>query len=187
MPADGGWLHQFFPAGMITSETERDGPVFIPEETARRLRWMLLGASVLLSVGLAAPMMTISQFVLVKNSFSILSGVLELFYNGQFLLFLVVAGFSIFLPILKIGVLFALMTRKAQRSENLNRYLHLMHEYGRWAMLDVMVVAVLIVAVKLGAIVSVEIHYGLFVFGAAVLLIMLVTRRVVHLTEGSGR
>lgn len=62
-----------------------------------------------------------------------------------------------------------------------------MHEYGRWAMLDVMVVAVLIVAVKLGAIVSVEIHYGLFVFGAAVLLIMLVTRRVVHLTEGSGR
>jgi len=171
---------------MNTAENQQDGPVFIPESSARKLRWVLLGASILLIIGLVAPMMTISKFVLVTSSFSVLSGVLELLYNGQFLLFLVVAGFSIFLPILKIGVLFTLMSRKMQQSEKLNRYLHLMHEYGRWAMLDVMVVAILIVAVKLGAIVSVEIHYGLFVFGAAVLLIMLVTRRVVHLTEGSG-
>jgi len=124
--------------------------------------------------------------VLVKNSFSVFSGVLELFRNGQFLLFLVVAGFSIVLPILKIGVLFALMSRRAQQSEKLGNYLHLMHEYGRWAMLDVMVVAILIVAVKLGAIVTVEIHYGLFVFGAAVLLIMLLTRSVVRLTRKNG-
>lgn len=132
-------------------------------------------------------MMTISKFILVTTSFSVLSGVLELLYNGQFLLFLVVTGFSIILPMFKISVLFMLMSRQMQQSHKLNRYLHLMHEYGRWAMLDVMVVAILIVAVKLGAIVSVEIHYGLFVFGAAVLLIMLVTRSVVHYTNVDGR
>ena len=60
-----------------------------------------------------------------------------------------------------------------------------MHEYGRWAMLDVMVVAVLIVTVKLGAIASIQVHYGLYVFGAAVMLIMLITHRVVKLTEYS--
>ena len=171
---------------MITPQSQSNAPAFIPESTARNLRWTLLVAAILLLVGLVAPMMTISKFVLVTNSFSVLSGVLELFKNGQFLLFLIVAGFSIVLPFLKIGVLFALMSKKAQQSEKLNRYLQLMHEYGRWAMLDVMVVAVLIVAVKLGAIVSVEIHYGLIVFGAAVLLIMLVTRRVVQLTDGNG-
>lgn len=171
---------------MNTPLTQTNAPVFIPQRTARKLRWTLLVASILLIVGLVAPIMTISKFVLVTSSFSILSGVLELLSNGQFLLFLVVAGFSIVLPFLKIGVLFALMSKKAQQSEKLNRYLQLMHEYGRWAMLDVMVVAILIVAVKLGAIVSVEIHYGLIVFGAAVLLIMLVTRRVVQLTDGNG-
>ena len=66
---------------------------------------------------------------------------------------------------------------------DIKRYLHLMHEYGRWAMLDVMVVAVLIVTVKLGAIASVQVHYGLFVFGTAVVLIMLITKQVVHLTN----
>ena len=56
-----------------------------------------------------------------------------------------------------------------------------MHEYGRWSMLDVLVVAVLIVAVKLGPIASIEVHYGLYVFGIAVLLIMYITNRVVSL------
>jgi len=171
---------------MNASQPQHDQPVLISPRKARKLRWILLGATVLFFVGIVAPMMTISKFVLVKNSFSVFSGVLELFRNGQFLLFLVVAGFSIVLPILKIGVLFALMSRRAQQSEKLGNYLHLMHEYGRWAMLDVMVVAILIVAVKLGAIVTVEIHYGLFVFGAAVLLIMLLTRSVVRLTGKNG-
>ena len=54
-----------------------------------------------------------------------------------------------------------------------------MHDYGRWAMLDVMVVAMLIVTVKLGAIASIQIHPGLYVFGAAVLLIMLITQLTV--------
>jgi paraquat-inducible protein A len=58
-----------------------------------------------------------------------------------------------------------------------------MHEYGRWAMLDVMVVAVLIVTVKLGALASIEIHPGLYIFGIAVLLIMFITQQVVSLLE----
>ena len=56
-----------------------------------------------------------------------------------------------------------------------------MHDYGRWAMLDVMVVAILIVTVKLGAIASIQIHAGLYIFGTAVLLIMLITQQVVSM------
>ncbi len=57
-----------------------------------------------------------------------------------------------------------------------------MHEYGRWAMLDVMVVAVLIVTVKLGAIATIQVHAGLYIFGASVVLLMFITHRVVKLT-----
>ena len=58
-----------------------------------------------------------------------------------------------------------------------------MHLFGKWSMLDVFVVAVLVVTVKLGAIASVEARYGLYAFTVAVFLTMYVTARVVRLTS----
>ena len=154
---------------------------------ARRVRWLLFIALVLFLVGIALPMMTISKFIVVTNTFSVLSGVAELLRNGNYILFVVVAAFSLVLPLLKLGVLWRIVSRSRPAGEQLSRYLHLMHRYGRWAMLDVMVVAVLIMTVKLGAIASIEAHYGLYVFGAAVLMIMLITGYVVRLSDVRGR
>ncbi len=150
----------------------------------RRVDFLLLGlviASGLFILGVLLPMITISKFFVVKNSFSVASGLLQLLKDGQYLLFLVVGGFSVLLPIMKIYVLFKLLSEYATSNNQTDRYLHLMHEYGRWAMLDVMVVAVLIVTVKLGAIASIQVHLGLYVFGAAVLIIMLITSATVRL------
>ncbi|WP_010322099.1 paraquat-inducible protein A [Marinobacterium stanieri] len=157
----------------------------IPAPKARQLRWLLVLASVLFVVGISLPMITLSKFWIIQNSMSVLTGVLELFRNGQLVLGAVVAGFSILLPILKIGVLFKLCSPGLTDSPIIQHYLHLMHSYGRWAMLDVLVVAVLIVTVKLGAIASIEVHSGLYAFGASVLMIMLITSQVVRLTRSS--
>ena len=142
---------------------------------------LLLLATGLLLAGLMMPMMTITKLVFFSDSFSVIQGVYELLLNGHFFLFVLVSGFSIVLPLLKIGVLFKLVSTGKTHSRGIDRLLHLMHEYGRWAMLDVMVVAILIVTVKLGAIASIEVHSGLYVFGLAVLLIMYITNRVVKL------
>ena len=132
-------------------------------------------ATILFLIGIFLPMITLTKFYIAKNSFSIISGLVELLKDGKIILFILIAGFSIVFPILKIGVLFKMLMAKSMSDAKLKKYLHLMHEYGRWAMLDVMVVAILIVTVKLGAIASINVHIGLYVFGAAVLLIMLVT------------
>ena len=47
--------------------------------------------------------------------------------------------------------------------------------YGKWSMLDVFVVALLLVIVKLGVLATVEVHYGIYMYAAAGLLIMLCT------------
>lgn len=166
----------------MNNERYIDGLDAIPEATARWLRVLLLFSSLLFVVGILLPMITISKFVIVQNSFSIVSGVYQMLKEGQIVLFIVVAGFSIILPLLKINILFRILSN-ASRGPKIQHYLHLMHEYGRWAMLDVMVVAVLIVTVKLGAIASVEVHLGLFVFGASVLLMMLITNKIVGYTK----
>lgn len=147
------------------------------------LRWLLLLATVLLIGGFITPIMTLTQFLFFDESFSILSGVWQLYLDNHFVLFVVIGLFSIVLPIAKVGLLFTLLTPKIQQSNTRKKWLHLMHDYGRWAMLDVMVVAMLIVMVKLGALVSIHIHSGLYIFGAAVLLIMFITHHVVKLHD----
>lgn len=147
------------------------------------LLWVLTVASGLFIAGIFLPMITLSKFVVVKSSFSVVSGVFELLGNGQIVLFIVVTCFSIVLPAMKILVLYKLLLSNLNDVLPVRRLLHLMHEYGRWAMLDVLIVAVLVVTVKLGAIASVEVHLGLFVFGASALLIMLLTQQVVRLTN----
>jgi len=154
---------------------------------ARRLRWLVLVAVVLLLVGLVAPIITLRKFVLVENTFSVLSGVIELLQNGQIFLFLLLTGFSVVLPILKLGLLYRLVSRNAATQDMGRKLLHWMHLYGKWSMLDVFVVAVLVVAVKLGAIVDVEMRYGLYAFAGSVLLTMFITARVVSLSVRSGR
>lgn len=150
---------------------------------ARRLRLVLVLTLFFLGVGLMAPIITLKKFVLIENTFSVFSGAIELLKNGQILLFIIIAGFSIILPLLKIVVLNKLPGTKAYKTAHLNKYLHWMHLYGKWSMLDVFVVAVMVVTVKLGVIASVEVRYGLYSFVAAVVLTMYVTARVVRLTS----
>jgi len=147
------------------------------------LRGLLLITTLLLAAGFVMPMMTISQFVLFEHSFSVLSGVWQLVQDGQIFLFIIIAIFSIIIPIGKVILLFNLLHPNTTNPNRRKKLLHLMHDYGRWAMLDVMVVAMLIVTVKLGVIATIEIHAGLYIFGIAVLLIMFITHRVVQLTN----
>ncbi|WP_455201074.1 paraquat-inducible protein A [Kaarinaea lacus] len=155
----------------------------LPKQDANILLGLLILSTGLLVAGLVLPMTTITRLVMFSNSFSVVSAVLELAEKGQILLFVIVAGFSIVMPVLKILILYKLVLNRENNSRAINKLLHLMHEYGRWAMLDVMVVAILIVAVKLGAVASVEVHSGLFVFGMSVLMTMFITHRVVSLTS----
>lgn len=156
-------------------------PLDYPDQHERAI---LLGAlaiaSILLGAGLVAPLMTIRTLVFLRSSFSVVSGVYDLWADGKYLLFALISLFSIVVPLVKIGLLAAFLTDGGAKRLDL---LRLVHDYGRWAMLDVLVVAILIVTVKLGAVASVEVHPGLYIFGAAVLLIMLVTDRVAKLAE----
>ncbi|WP_273179845.1 MULTISPECIES: paraquat-inducible protein A [Methylophaga] len=144
------------------------------------LRCLLVISSVLLLAGLFMPMLTITQFLVISDDFSVISGITELWKAQKYVLFFIIGIFSIVMPLAKIGLLFRLLQADSHPTAVKMKLLNLMHDYGRWAMLDVMVVAMLIVTVKLGAIASIQIHPGLYVFGAAVLLIMLTTQLTVN-------
>lgn len=152
------------------------------------MRALVVLAAGLLVVGLSSPIITLHKFVIVSSTFSVLTGVWQLLREGKWFLFVVIALFSVILPMLKLGLLFHLTRPSISAHPHSRRYLRWMHDLGRWSMLDVFVVAVLVVAVKLGMLASIETHYGLYAFAAAVLVTMVVTARVVVVYErvGSG-
>ena len=153
---------------------------YFPLES-KALLVLLVVTAIMLAVGLSAPILTLEKFFIIDNTFSIFSGLVQLLEEGRIFLFVIILLFSVVMPIIKLGVLFRLLGSTVGSSETLHRYLRLMHQYGKWSMLDVFVVALLVVAVKLGAVASVETHYGLYAFGTAVLLTMAITARVIYL------
>ena len=163
-----------------------DCEIIIPEEypaEAKRLRLYILAAAILLLVGLVAPIITLTKFVLIQNTFSVVTGIFGLLKEGQIFLFLLIAGFSVVLPVLKLAVLYRIVSKNKAMKSGVKRQLHWMHLYGKWSMLDVFVVALLVVAVKLGAIADVEMRYGLYAFAGSVLLTMYITSRIVSLAD----
>jgi paraquat-inducible protein A len=134
--------------------------------------------------GVSLPLITVSKLVVISTTYSLLSGIFALLSNGQVILFVAVFLFSIVLPLAKMYCLYkVIFNSRNSFSPTIDRYIKLMHDYGRWAMLDVMVVAVLIVASKLSVLASVEVHVGLYVFGLSVILVMLLTQSAIKLTD----
>ena len=67
------------------------------------------------------------------------------------------------------------MRRAADRCEELA---HRLAVFGKWSMLDVMVVGLLVVIVKIRGMVAVNVHAGVYLFAVSVILTMLMTASI---------
>jgi paraquat-inducible protein A len=138
-------------------------------------RWLinlgLLGALCLFIMGLFAPLMELEKFWVFKNQFSLYSGLQDLWLQGEHFLFIFLFMFSILTPLVKIFGLALVANSSEGYQLRHKRFLQILAIWGKWSMLDVFVVALLFVAVKLGALANVTVHYGLYLFAASVLLV----------------
>jgi paraquat-inducible protein A len=145
---------------------------------------LLAAASVLLGLGLYMPLLHVEKMLFWKNEYSVVTGVFGLAEDRQYVLAAVVFFWSVVFPIAKLALLFWLWfgrTDARQRSAVLRR----VNRLAKWSMLDVYIVAVLVVALKLGPLAEVTVEPGLYVFGAAVILSMLVSARIERLARST--
>jgi paraquat-inducible protein A len=123
--------------------------------------------------GLSLPVLTVRK-IWEQNTFTILSGIQNLYKDGQYFLTFVVFFFSIVFPIVKLGALNAIWFYP-MAPERRERILHWLSLLGKWSMLDVFIVAVIIVSVKLGVLASANAEEGVYYFGVSILLAMWAT------------
>ena len=148
--------------------------------------WLLGLSLALFIIGFFAPLITVKKFLFFTNRISLFSGLVQLFQEQRYGLFSIIVTFSVILPLVKIGVLYGVCTKASWSSPNVRTTLHWLVLVGKWAMLDVFIVALLVVVSRVRGLADVEVHYGLYVFATSVILLNLTAFRLEALVQHFG-
>ncbi|MEL7550792.1 paraquat-inducible protein A [Pseudomonas protegens] len=137
---------------------------------------LLITAAILYIPANVLPIMTVSSLGQGDPS-TIMSGVIQLVQHGMFPIAAVVFVASILVPTFKlVGI--ALLLFSVQRHQPLSaRQRIIMYRFiefiGRWSMLDIFVIAILVAVVNFGRLASIEANLGAVAFASVVILTML--------------
>jgi paraquat-inducible protein A len=140
---------------------------------------LLIAAYVLYIPANMLPIMVTSSLFGVQSD-TILSGVVYLWDSGSWALAMIVFVASIAVPMLKMLLLTLLLVSVQLRSNKtlalpLTRVYRFLELIGRWSMLDVYVVAILVTLVQAKSLATIGPGPGVIAFGAVVILSMLAT------------
>ncbi|MFJ2366955.1 paraquat-inducible protein A [Pseudomonas sp. NPDC087697] len=137
---------------------------------------LLVTAAILYIPANVLPIMTVSTLGQGEGD-TIMSGVITLVQHGMFPIAAVVFVASILVPTFKlVGI--ALLLFSVQRRQPLSaRQRIVMYRFiefiGRWSMLDIFVIAILVAVVNFGRLASIEANLGAVAFASVVILTML--------------
>lgn len=139
--------------------------------------WALLLAAAILTIPANLLPIMVTRSLFSVQSDTIMSGVVFLWISGSHMLALLVFVASIVIPIFKLLAL-ALLTLSVQRRSQWQplqraRLYRLVEAVGRWSMLDIYVVALLVAVVHVQSFARVDAGPGATAFGAVVVLTIL--------------
>ena len=144
-------------------------------------------ALVSLIIGTTSPLLTLQKLYFLENQVSLIGAIGQLYAKKEWLLFFIIGGFSLCLPFIKIISLASILHIPHQDNSFLDKLLQGIEAIGKWSMLDVFVVALLLVSVKLGALVQVTVHEGVYFFALSVLLTMIASFWIGYLAKCRDR
>ncbi len=134
----------------------------------------ILAALVLLYLGIQKPLMTMEKLIFWESEYTILSSIKNLFSKSNYFIAIIILLFSIIFPFLKlftlVGLWFIKMGDKTRKMSV--KWLEFL---GKWSMLDVFVVAIIIFISKSGWMTDADPKIGLYMFSAAIILSMIAT------------
>lgn len=138
--------------------------------------WSLVIAALIFYVPANLLPVTITTYLGSSQSDTIMSGVIYFMQTGSWGIALIIFVASIVVPIAKLIVLISLLMsvqgHSGWRPGERTRLYRITEVVGRWSMLDVFVVTVLVALVRLGYLTTIEAGPGIVYFAAVVVLTM---------------
>lgn len=134
---------------------------------------MLFCALALFVAGIFRPFTEMTKVWLFENRVSVYDGLIIFIKSREYFLFTILLVFTVIFPFVKILSLIALWLKSGlTRKQTVQIYTVVSH-LGKWSMLDVFVVAILVLLLKSGSVASVKVQDGFFLFFASVMLTQL--------------
>lgn len=136
---------------------------------------LLLTAAILYIPANVLPIMKVLSFGRAQSD-TIMSGVIYFIESGSWYLALLIFFASIVVPVLKLIVLSSLLISVQRKSHwrpaDRTRLYRVAEAVGRWSMVDVYVVTLMVALVELGALATIEAGPGAVFFAAVVVITM---------------
>jgi paraquat-inducible protein A len=130
---------------------------------------LLIAAFALFGVGIFLPFFHVTKFWVFQNAISVVSGLFTLFQAHEYFLFGILTLFTLIFPCVKLGLLAIVWTERMHDLARVRRLHDWVEHLGKWSMLDVFVVAILIVAMKSANVADLHIGIGLYLFTFSVI------------------
>ena len=143
-----------------------------------RLGALLALSGALLAAGLFLPAITLGP-VFFAERVSLAGAVFGFAAAGQWFLFLITFAFTVAFPLAKVAVCLALWATPRRPGDAAVRLAGWLAALSRWSMVDVFIVALVVLAVDGRVFGAADIHAGVIVFSAGVLLSTWAARRTV--------
>ncbi|MBX2804613.1 MAG: paraquat-inducible protein A [Hyphomicrobiales bacterium] len=144
---------------------------------------LIITATVCLVLGLTLPIIKLTRFYVWSDVHSLVTVVRELYYSEELILAAIVFVFSIVFPFFKLLYLLALYTILAVHPNEAGPWLKRLAYAGKWSMLDVLVLALIIFYAKMTDLADAVSLPGIYFFAAAVILTMIATAWLENIAE----
>jgi paraquat-inducible protein A len=148
-----------------------------PHSLAKTWLWLIIATGLYIPANIL-PVTTFTSFGDIQRD-TIMSGVIYLMKNGMWVIASIIFIASILIPLLKIVVLSFLLISVQRGSSwrplDRTRLYRIIESIGRWSMVDVYVVTIMVAMVKLGFIGNFEAGPGIIAFASVVILTMIAT------------
>lgn len=145
-----------------------------PESLART--WALIIAAFIFYIPANILPVTYTSSIGTVQPDTIMSGVIYFFHSGSWPVALIIFVASVFVPLVKLLILIVLLLsvqlRWKWRPVDRTRLYHLTEAIGRWSMLDIYVITILVALVHLGALANIAAGQGALFFAMVVVITM---------------
>lgn len=132
------------------------------------ISFFLMTGALSFTAGVTLPLLVLEKLYFFTETPSLLQIVVGLWQNGDLLLSILVGAFSLVFPVVKLFVLFLEAIggfSKAGQTSNAFRHVSML---GRWSMMDVLLVAIVIFAAKTSGFATATSQPGLWFYAFAV-------------------
>ena len=125
--------------------------------------------------GIFRPFTTVTKLWLFENQISVYQGLVTLWQSSEIFLFLILFVFTVIFPFVKINSMLVLWLWPRLDRDHAGRLFHFVSHMGKWSMLDVFIVAILVLTVKSGGLAHIRVQDGFFLFFLSVMLTQFAT------------